>query len=97
MTVSLNNLMSEQTARLLASFSHTANRSMPHPSDQQLWRQFLIAAHKENARLDESTLKQWLVEEGGWLEDVVLGISARDLVSQYNFARDLLRDYDEFR
>ena len=92
MTVSLNNFMSEQTARLLASFSHIANKSMPHPLDEERWREFLIAAHKENARLDESTLNRWLVEDEGWLED-----SASDLASQYYFARELLRDYDEFR
>ena len=84
--------LSGDTARQLKSFSGAANKSTgsSHPSDFKRWTAFLIQAHREHTNLDTETLQRWLIEEEGWPED-----RAVDLAKEFEFARDLLRAYDE--
>ena len=84
--------VSSDAAALLRSFSALANMSTgaSHPLDFERWARFLVQAHREGATLHSSFLSQWLVEELGWPED-----RAGDLARDYEFARDLLKVYDE--
>lgn len=84
--------LSEDAARLLKSFSAAANKATgsSHPLDFSRWTAFLIQAHREHTNLDTETLQRWLIEEEGWPED-----RAVDLAIEFEFARDLLRAYDE--
>jgi len=74
----------------LKSFSNNANMSTLHPLDSERWRKFLLLAHKDKVDLDAQILTRWLVEEWRWPED-----RAFDLAVEYEFARELLDDYDE--
>lgn len=84
--------ISPEAADLLRRFSVLANMSTgsSHPSDFKRWAEFLIQVHGEGSSLDAGTLEQWLVEELDWPSD-----SAGRLAIQYEFARSLLRIYDD--
>ena len=85
--------ISPEAAHLLDNFSSCANRSngSQHAYDFERWAKFLIKVHRErNASLDVDFLLNWLVEELGWSDE-----QAHELISQYEFARDLLKMYDQ--
>ena len=83
---------SSDAADLLEYFSNLANMSTGagHPLDFQRWARFLVQAHKEGATLHSGFLSRWLIEELRWPAD-----RANDLARDYQFARDLLKLYDE--
>lgn len=91
--VDLEHWLSEGTSNRLRTFSACANKSTgaSHPLDRERWNQFIFAAHRESAGFDSSTLVRWLHEEAGWAESM-----SSDLAIQYDRARLLLKDYDEF-
>lgn len=80
------------SANALISFSKLANKSTraSHPSDQKRWVSFLIQAHQSSATLDSSELFRWLVEVGKWPDEI-----ASDLAIDYEFSRELLKEYDK--
>jgi hypothetical protein len=84
---SVENWLSPESARRLQEFSAAAIKSTgsSHPIDRERWCDFLIAMHRANENPSVSLLKRWLVEEEKWPEEV-----AFDLVSEIEFARDLL-------
>lgn len=73
----------------LLAYSNMANRSIPHPMDDEQWRKFVILAHQKNLAMTSSELKQWLVEDEGWEWD-----RASELAIAYESERDLLKQYD---
>ncbi len=83
-------VLSAEAARLLRTFSASANKSTwgSHPSDQERWMQFLVVAHKDQSDFGADLLRRFLIEEG-WSED-----AATHLASEYEFARELLNTYD---
>lgn len=89
-TVNIEDCLSEEAAKLLKFFSHTANRSILHPLDDDRWREFLIAAHRQPTELNSELLRRWLIEEEKWPED-----RASDLAQQYDFALELLDAYKQ--
>ena len=88
----INDWVSTSAGKLLERFSVCANMSTgsSHPNDFQRWVDFLIVVHKEGSSLSSEFLGQWLNEELGWPSD-----KARELASEYEFARDILRAYDQ--
>ena len=84
--------VSSDAAKLLDVFSDVANRSILHPLDFERWMRFLLQAHREGSTLHSSFLARWLAEELGWPPE-----RAHDLARDYEFARDLLKAYDEAR
>lgn len=90
--VGITEWISPEAADLLSRFSILANMSTgsSHPLDFKRWAEFLIQVHREGSALDAGTLEQWLVEELDWPAD-----SADRLAIQYEFARSLLRIYNE--
>ena len=82
---------SQEAASALHIFSVGANKSTgsSHPSDQERWFQFLIAAHNANGKLDAESLLEWLTKVEEWPSDV-----AENLVGQYEFGIGLLNTYD---
>ena len=84
--------VSSEAADLLKHFSNLANMSTgaAHPLDFERWTHFLIQVHREGSIIHSSFLSRWLIEELGWPPD-----RADDLARDYEFARDLLRAYDQ--
>jgi hypothetical protein len=90
--LAIDHWLSEEAARRLQSFSALANKNTgsSHSTDFERWAAFLIQAHMDKTSLDSSTLSRWLTEEEGWPEE-----RASDLANEFDFARDLLRAYDD--
>lgn len=84
--------LTREASSLLTSFSHSANRSIPHPNDTERWRAFLIRAHLDQTTLDTETLFRWLTEEERWPEE-----EAERLILEFEFSLKLLDDYDKKR
>jgi hypothetical protein len=86
--------VSGTAAELLNRFSICANKATgsSNSEDFQRWAAFLVQVHTDRSTLPSSVLAQWLVEELGWLPD-----QADELAIEYEFARNLLRAYDESR
>ena len=88
---SVTSWTSQEAADALHIFSIGANKSTgsSHPSDEERWFRFLIAAYKANGELDTESLLAWLTQVEEWPSDV-----AEDLVGQYEFGIGLLKTYD---
>jgi hypothetical protein len=86
----LSERLTPRAMRALKAFSDNANMGSLHPFDTERWRRFLILTHRDKVELDSQTLSRWLIEEWHWPED-----TAHDLASEYDFARELLDDYDK--
>lgn len=80
-----------EIARLLVQFSGAANQSTgsSHPADFKRWATFLVKVHRSGKRLDTDLLYATLREQG-WPKE-----KASDLVSEFEFARDLLDVADD--
>ena len=61
-----------------------------HRLDFGRWAHFLIQVHKEGSTLDSDLLSRWLVEELEWPPE-----RADELTREFEFARDLLKVYDQ--
>ena len=91
----LDNWVSRETAQALRDFSRSATKSTgsSHPLDERRWFNFLIAAHGDkDSKLDTQKLTRWLVEAENWSDD-----KANELVIEYEFGLNLLREYDKRR
>ena len=92
---SITDWTSQEAARALHRFSISANKSTgsSHPSDQHRWFQFLFAVHKAHKAqgkvLDTHLLGRWLEEVEHWPSEV-----ATELALEYEFALNLLNEYD---
>lgn len=88
----LEDVLSEDAASLFRGFTgpKTGMGIGLHHGDEQRWQRFIVAAHKENSKLDGATLHRWLVEEEHLIEE-----AASERVSEYEFARSLLRVYED--
>ena len=84
--------VSEDAAERLQRFATHANMSTgsAHPLDLERWAHFLIQVHREGSTLDCNSLSRWLVEELEWPPE-----RADELTREYEFARDLLKVYDQ--
>ena len=82
--------LSQEAADRLKIFSHLANRSMLHPLDSERWRAFLIQAHREHSDLSPEILHRWLTEIEHWPDE-----RAGELAIEFEFASNLLEDYDK--
>jgi hypothetical protein len=82
----LEDWVSPRAAHALRTFALTANRATgsSHPVDRRRWIQFLLADRARDL-MGAERLERWLVEVADFGEEV-----AGRLVSQYEFARDLL-------
>lgn len=88
----LEDWLPPQSAELLRRFSNSANKSTgaSHPLDGRRWRDFLFGVHAERGfRNDGENLLRWLMEVERWPEE-----QAWDLATQYDFALELLAEYD---
>jgi hypothetical protein len=83
----LEDWMSSETAEKLRRFSHSANKSTgsSHQNDRARWNEFILAAHREQSKLDPPTLRRWLAESEGWPPEV-----AEQLAIEYESGRELL-------
>jgi len=88
----ISDLLTPKVMKALQLFSNAANKSTgsSHPYDRERWLKFLVLAHNENAALDTETLARWLIEEQRWSEG-----QAEKLSIQYEFAHELLEEYDK--
>jgi hypothetical protein len=76
--------------KLLKRFSVLANKSITHPADQRRWMEFLIHLHHHRPNRDYGfgLLASWLLDDGWSVE------KTRELISECEFALDLLSAYD---
>jgi hypothetical protein len=83
----LSSWLSPAAAQKLRGFSAAANRSTgaSHPSDQDRWMDFIVAAHRDGSRLDAHTLRRWLTEVENWPPEV-----AQRLALEYEFGKEVL-------
>ncbi len=88
----ISDMLTPKAMKALQLFSNAANKSTgsSHPLDRKRWLKFLVLAHSEHASLDTDTLARWLVEEQRWPEH-----QAEKLSIAYEFARELLNEYDK--
>jgi hypothetical protein len=86
-TLQLEDEMEPIVAEALRRFSALANKSTgaSHPRDRDRWFDFIVLAHRSNARLDASMLARWLYESEDWPED-----GAQNLAVEYERSRALL-------
>jgi hypothetical protein len=93
-TQGLDDWLPRQAGDALRRFSGLANKETGslHPMDRQRWFNFLLAAHHSRGSLDAQRLVRWLTEIEGWS-----GEKALDLAVEYDFAMDLLDEYDRNR
>jgi len=76
---------------LLRRFSACANKSITHPADQHRWFEFLFHAYlqrRSKHECEEGLLARFLRDDG-WRDDKV-----DQLISEYEFAGELLRELD---
>jgi hypothetical protein len=86
----IDDFLTPRTGELLRAYSAGSHKGQSSlPAERVTWLQFLIAAHRENAKLDGYRLKRWLTEEERWWED-----SASEAADEYEFGRALLAQYD---
>jgi hypothetical protein len=85
----LENYLRHETAKLLRTFTRTANRDILQPNDRRLWLQFVTQVHKEDSYLEPAILREWF-EIAGWPTD-----KAADLVHEFQTSQELLGVYDE--
>jgi len=90
----LENWMTRATADKLRRFSRAANKypGAIHPADRDAWKEFLIAAHQEDSKLEPTMLSRWFTEVEDWPEE-----SADKLVEEYQHARELLAFFNTRR
>ena len=83
----LSRWLSPAAAQKLLAFSRAANRSTgsSHPSDQDRWMDFIVAAHRDGSRLDAHTLRRWLTVVDSWPPEV-----AQRLALEYEFGKEVL-------
>jgi len=93
-TKEIQDWVSTETVAKLQRFARLANKNTgsTHPSDQERWFNFLVAAHAESTTLGPQTLAKWLEETEGWPEEI-----AYDISIEYEFSQSLLKVYDEKR
>jgi hypothetical protein len=87
---SLERWLTPQAATKLRRFCAAANKrtGSSHPTDRARWYDFLVTAQEGQTELTTSTLARWLMEEGGWDEEL-----AEKLAAEYELARGLLAYY----
>lgn len=88
----LGDWLTPSTAEALRRFSTLANKSTgaSHPLDKGRWLTFLIAAYQDRHEFDAGLLVRWLIEVEHWPDD-----TAHDLAIEYEFALELLEQYDK--
>jgi hypothetical protein len=83
----LERWLTPEAAEKLRVFCAVANKrtGSSHPVDRERWYDFIVAAQEGETEFSASTLARWLVEEGGWDDEM-----AEKLAIEYEFARGLL-------
>lgn len=90
----LEAMLGADTFRALERFANSANPSTgtSHPSDQKLWFDFVVSAHRAGVTLSPDTLIRWLDEEKGWDESI-----ANRVGIEFEQESELLHHYDRRR
>lgn len=88
--IKLEDELQPRAFRLLTSFAViVGGGSWSHPRDRQRLMAFFIECHRTSPAVDQDLIGHWLVEQG-WAADKVM-----KFLTQFEFARDLLRANDE--
>jgi hypothetical protein len=93
-TMALQDLAPPSVVDKLRVFASSGNRASAagHPQDFNRWLDFITEAHRRRCELPAQVLGRWLQEEEHWPRD-----TAERLAVEYEFARDLLKVYDDKR
>jgi hypothetical protein len=81
-------LLGSEGYRLLQQYANSANRSTgsAHPSDREMWFDFIWHVHRNAIDFEPSVLKRYMSEEAKWPIE-----QACQLTIEYEFALGLLR------
>ncbi len=82
----LDDYFSPEAVQLLERFCAACTPASSHPSDQKKWMAFLLCVHHDSTDVHCDTFGACLKAKEWWPEDGV-----DDLVSEYDFAMQLLR------
>ncbi len=83
--VTIDDWFSAETAQKLRRFLKMSHGSTSHPEDYKLWKEFLVLAHRENAKVHGDLLRRWLKEDAGCNE-----YYADKLASEYQSSQEIL-------
>lgn len=65
----LSRWLTEDAIAKLHGYSSLANRSIPHPLDQDRWREFICQVFRDGSDLSPNILERYMNEELGWTSD----------------------------
>jgi hypothetical protein len=83
--VTIDDWFSAETATKLRRFLELAHGSTSRSEDYELWKAFLVSAHREDAKVHGDLLRRWLKEEAGCDE-----YYAETLASEYQSSQEIL-------
>lgn len=84
-----------EVAEKLQVWIKSANKSTlnTHPLDFERWASFIITAHENDSELTTTQLEKYLIDEIGIPDDRLVS----KIVIDYEYGRDLLKEYDKHR
>jgi hypothetical protein len=84
-----------EVAEKLKVWIKSVNKSTlnTHPLDFERWASFLISAHENDSELTTTQLEKYLIDEIGIPDDNLVS----KIVIDYEYGRDLLKEYDKHR
>jgi hypothetical protein len=83
--VTIDNWFSAETAKKLRRFLERSHGNTSRPEDYDLWKAFLVSAHREDAKVHGDLLRRWLKEDADCDE-----YSADQLASEYQSSQEIL-------
>lgn len=83
--VTIDDWFSPETAGKLRRFLELSDGSTSRSEDYELWKAFLVSAHREDAKVHGDLLRRWLEEDAGCDE-----YYADKLASEYQSSQEIL-------
>jgi hypothetical protein len=90
--VTIDDWFSTETAEKLRRFLELSHGSTSRPDDDELWKAFLVSAHREDAKVHGDMLRRWLEEDAGCNE-----YYADQLASDYQRSQEILSFEEQYQ
>ncbi len=92
----MENIIGEDAYKALMKWENFCNKENPtsHPTDEELWFDFLCKLHKSGKSLHPSDFSQWLSEDCKWSSYYSEAID--DLTEKLEYSLSLLNYYGQF-
>jgi len=89
--VTIDDWFSTETAEKLRRFLELSRGSKSRPEDDELWKAFLVSAHREDAKVHGELLRRWLEEDAG------CKYYADELASDYQRSQEILTFEEQYQ